>query len=67
MQGWKKALALAGLAAAAGACGRSGELVAPEGAGFEMKQSPPTTEPATHNTAPADSSGGRWGGMIGGG
>lgn len=63
MRVWIRAAVLAALVgAAAGACARGGDVVAPEAAGARMDGAAGDT---THTDA--DSTGGRWGGFIGGG
>lgn len=68
MKGWKLALALAaGLALAASACARAGNLTAPEAdVRFDEEQQTPQDGPGGPGVTPPDSTG-RWGGYIGGG
>jgi hypothetical protein len=65
MRGWTKGLLLAALVcAAAGACARAGDIVAPDGADVRMDESAP---PPADGAVQSDSSDGRWGGFIGSG
>ena len=66
MRGWMRVLLLAALAVAAvGACARTGDIAAPEGAGARMDGgAPPPAEGSTQTDSSGDT---RWGGYIGGG
>ncbi|MBW3572046.1 MAG: hypothetical protein KY467_13160 [Gemmatimonadetes bacterium] len=66
MRGWTRALLLAALAcAAAGACGRGGEIAAPDGGAPRMDGG--ATAPDSTSTTTSSDTTGRWGGYIGGG
>lgn len=70
MQSWRKGLGLVvGLVLAAGACSSAERVTAPDGVGYEGRETPPadSTGYAPHDEAPGDTTGGRWGGYLGGG
>lgn len=69
MERWSKRAVLVALVAAMGACGRVDSVTAPEAARLDVRQSvlPDSVVSPPQDATMADSTGGRWGGYMGGG